>query len=125
MIERETKLRKSRKSMMAMLRFNFNPAPEINSRSKLMLPVLCLKDALAARATSRVNEISLERVIILGKRRLNLDFQTVYLKISITMQRVQARSKLVPSWPYQYKFLKYREFMLGGGGGDKGICPLE
>ena len=51
---------------MAMLRFNFNPAPEINSRSKLMLPVLCLKDVLAARATSRVNEISLERVIILG-----------------------------------------------------------
>ena len=80
-----------------------------------MLPELCLKDALAVHATSMINEISLERVIMLGKHRLSLDFQSVNLKISITIHRVLARSILVPSWPYQYKFLKYGEFMSRGG----------
>ena len=52
--------------------------------------VLCLKDTLAAFATSRIKEISLDIEIMLGSRRLSLDFQTKYLKMSITIHRVPA-----------------------------------
>ena len=80
-----------------------------------MFPVVCLKDTLAAHASSRIKSISLDREIMLGRRLLCLDFQTVYLKMSMTTHREPDWSLFTSSFPYQYSFLKFNELMSGGG----------
>ena len=66
-------------------------------------------------AKSKIKDISLDREIMLGRRCLCLDFQTAYLKMSMTTHKEPDWSLLVSSLPYKYNFLKSSELMSGGG----------
>ena len=59
--------------------------------------------------------ISLEREIKFGKCRLCLNFQSTYLKVSITMPIVPEWSSVVSLCPNQYKFLNSRVLISGAG----------
>ena len=54
-------------------------------------------------------------MIKLGRRLLCLDFQTAYLKMSMTSPREPDWSLIISSKPYQYIFLKWSELISGGG----------
>ena len=76
---------------------------------------MCLNDTFAEQARSRIKLISLESIIMLGRRLLCFDFQTAYLKMSMTSPREPDWSLIISSEPYQYIFLKWSELMSGGG----------
>ena len=59
--------------------------------------------------------ISLDREIKFGKCRLCLNFQSTYLKVSITMPIVPEGSSLYSFCPNQYNFLKSGVLISGVG----------
>ena len=76
---------------------------------------LCLKYWFLIQAMFSRKVISLDREIKFGKCRLCLNFQSTYLKVSITMPIVPEGSSVVSLWQNQYKFLNSGALISGAG----------